>query len=372
MDYYVSSGGKRLRCGYTTGSCATLATKAAASMLLSKELVEHVEIMTPKGLTVAVDLVDVFMSKDYVSCAVKKDAGDDIDATNGALVYAKVSLCDKGIFIDGGKGVGRVTVKGLDQPLGSAAINSTPRAMITSELQKLAEITHYPGGFLVEISVPEGEGIAKKTFNEHIGIVGGISILGTTGIVEPQSVKALVDSIEVEFKMWKENGVKDIIISPGNYSDQFLATEPMLTQVQNIKCSNYIGECLDFANIYGYETVLVVGHIGKMVKLAAGIMNTHSREADGRIHVFASYAALCGASQEIIKEIMASKTTDACIEILEVVQLKDMVITCIIESAQEYLQRRYHGTIGILMFSNVYGLLGMSKEATAIIDKWSR
>lgn len=370
MEYYVYTNGKKLRCGFTTGSCATLAAKAAAIMLLSKEKVQFSEILTPKGIKVKVDIVDVQIHDNYIQCGVIKDAGDDIDATDKALICAKVSLCEKGIHIKGGVGVGIITSKGLEQPINNPAINSVPRKMIFENLTQVANIYNYSGGFVVEISVPNGENIAKKTFNENLGIKGGISILGTTGIVEPQSIKALIDSIEVELKMLSKNNIADIIISPGNYSENYIKNSNFYQKIPNVKCSNFIGETLDLASIYNFKNILLIGHIGKFAKLAAGIMNTHSRVADGRVHIFASYAALCGASQKLIQEIMESKTTDACIEILKKESIDKIVLEKIIESAQNHINYRTDLNVGILMYSNVYGLLGQSNQADKIIERW--
>lgn len=372
MEHFIYANGKKLRLGYTTGSSATLAAKACAIMLLSGEKVEKSTILTPKGIEVCVDIIDLQINERFVSCAVRKDGGDDIDATDKALIYAKVSLISRGITIDGGVGVGRVTEKGLDQPVGSAAINSVPRAMICENLTQVARDFGYKGGFCVEIYVPDGEKIAKKTFNANLGIIGGISILGTTGIVEPQSVKALVDSIEVELRQLQAKGVRDIIISPGNYSDSFLEKDEFLRQIPSVKCSNFIGETLDLATIYGFENVLLVGHIGKFAKLSAGIMNTHSRVADGRVQIFASNAALNGASRDTVFEIMHSKTTDACIEILKNAQIFDETMQDIINSAQNHLENRVDFNIGVLMFSNVYGNLGRSENADKIIESWAK
>lgn len=369
---YIFANGKQLRCGFTTGSTATLATKASAIMLITGKKIEKIEILTPKGVKICEKIQNIKLYNDSVQCAVMKDAGDDIDVTDKLLIYSKVSLNDGGIVISGGEGVGKVTLKGLDQPVGNSAINSVPRKMICENLREISQKYGYTGGFNVEISVPNGEIIAKKTFNEKLGIVGGISILGTSGIVEPQSLRALLDSIEVEFRMNYHQKVRDIIISPGNYAENFIKNDDFLNRMPNIKCSNFIGETLDFAQKYEFERVLLVGHIGKFVKLAGGIMNTHSAVADGRVHIFASYSALCGASRDTIFEIMNSKTCDACIEILKKVDLDQKVMAEIINSAQEYINYRVKIKTGVVMFSNVYGNLGQSNQANEIIENWRK
>ncbi len=376
FEHYITKGTKKLRCGYTTGSCATLAAKAAARMLLTDAVVETERIITPKGIGVMVHILDISKNESglkEIRCGVQKDGGDDWDATHGTIIYATVYLLEeKRIIIDGGVGVGRVTKKGLNQPIGEAAINETPREMIRRELEEIASVYHYEGGFKVVIDVPEGVEIAKKTFNPQLGIEGGISIIGTTGIVEPQSVQALIDTIETEVRMYHASKVKGLILTPGNYGEAFIGQYPELAEQPQVKISNYLGEALDFAATYGYEKILLVGHIGKMVKVAGGIMNTHSRYADCRNEIFAAHTALCGGSQEVVQEIMESATTDQCITILEGLELKEVVLDRIIESAQMHLEKRAAGSyqVGIVVFSNVHGLLGSSKIGKQMLDTW--
>lgn len=373
MEHYVYANGKKLRCGYTTGSTATLAVKASAITLLTSEKIFQTEILTPKGIKLSVNAEKIEIFENSVKSSFIKDAGDDIDATDKAIICAEVWLIDEPeILISGGVGVGKITQKGLEQPIGEYAINSVPRKMIFENLRDVAEKYKYNGGFKIEISVPNGEKIAQKTFNGKLGIVGGISILGTSGIVEPSSVKALIDSIEVELKQLSAQNVKDIVISSGNYSENMIKDDDLLSNIPNIKCTNFIGDTLDLASIYEFENILLIGHIGKFVKLAGGIMNTHSRQADCRVHIFSAYSALCGANQSVILEIMNSKTTDACIEILKKNNLCEQVMEKIIDSAQEYVNYRTNSNIGIIMFSNVYGVLGISKDAKEIMEKWRR
>ena len=208
FEHYIEKSGKNLRYGYTTGSCATLAAKAATEMLLSSKKLSAISIMTPKGFEVTTEVHDVEINDEFVSCSIQKDAGDDPDITHESYVFAKVSKTkENGVHIDGGKGVGRVTRPGLDQPVGNAAINSTPRKMIESEVMSVCEKYGFDGGINVIISVPNGEELAKKTFNSQIGIIGGISILGTSGIVEPQSTQALLDCIELELKAYNAENI---------------------------------------------------------------------------------------------------------------------------------------------------------------------
>ena len=374
FEHYRSQGGKRLRCGYTTGTCAALAAKASARALLTGLPVLSETVRTPKGLDVTADILDLRQAGHLVSCAVRKDGGDDIDATDGALIYAAVSKAPAGIVIDGGEGVGRVTLPGLDQPVGAAAINSTPRRMIAEVLLEAAAESGYEGGFSVTVSVPGGAELAKKTFNPQLGIEGGISILGTSGIVEPQSLQALLDSIAVELRVHAARGVKNLIMTPGNYGRDFLRAYPELAAMPQVKCANFLGDTLDLAAENGMETVLLVGHIGKLVKLAGGIMNTHSRVADCRTELFAVYAALHGAGPAHIRRLLDAATSDACITILDELDLRRPVLGDLTAAAQAHLDRRTAGALraGLITFSNQYGLLTVSHTAEQILNDWGK
>ena len=371
LDYYIYQGGERLRCGYTTGSCAAMAAGAAAQMLLGGKRPLRASLTTPKGIRVAADLEDVQQTAEAVTCAVRKDGGDDVDATDGMLIYARVERSGEGVVIDGGEGVGRVTKPGLDQPVGAAAINSVPRRMIREQVEAAMAAAGYTGGVKVTIFAPEGEARAKKTFNPYIGVVGGISILGTSGIVEPQSLEALRNSILVEMRVVRAAGAEELIITPGNYGETFIHTYPALAGKGCVKCANFIGDSIDFAVQLGFKRVLLVGHIGKFVKLAGSIMNTHSRTADCRREIFAANAALCGASQKLVAKLMDSVTSDDCLSLLEQAGLREQVLARLIERAQFHVERRAADAleIGVVMFSNVAGLLTLSPEAEAIIEK---
>lgn len=270
-----------MRCGYTTGSCATAASKAAATMLLTGERVETVRIDTPKGIVLDLEPLDVEMTPDYVSAQSAKDSGDDPDDTNGVLVYARAEKTDgSGIELEGGVGVGRVTKPGLACAVGGPAINPTPRRMITQEVGKAMEAAGYNGGMKLTISIPAGVEIAKKTFNPRLGIIGGLSVLGTSGIVEPMSEKALIETMYVEIRAQKARGNKNLLVFFGNYGEDFTRDEMKLDLEGHVTCSNFVGELLDYAVYCGFETLLLIGHSGKLVKVAQGVMNTHSKYAD--------------------------------------------------------------------------------------------
>lgn len=375
FEHYISKGTRKLRMGFTTGTCAALAAKAAAETLLSGARAEAVELITPKGLPVRVPILETAILDGEARCAVQKDAGDDPDVTDGVLVFASVRKTRlAGIRIEGGEGVGRVTRPGLDQPVGAAAINHIPRQMIAREVQAVCDRFDEPCGMDVMISIPQGAELAKRTFNSGLGIEGGLSILGTSGIVEPQSVQALIDSIGVELRALAAEGRRRIILTPGNYGEAFLQAHPYLRGAPTVKCSNYIGDALDFAAAYGFHGVLLVGHIGKLVKLAGGIMNTHSSAADCRTELFTAHAALCGAERNIVSQLMDAATADACLAILEKCALREPVLLSLLGKIQAHLTRRAGEgvTAGAVLFSNAYGLLGQTEQAAGLLESFRK
>lgn len=371
MEKYQFSQGKNLRCGYTTGSCATAASKAATTMLLTGKRVEVVRIDTPKGIVLDLEPLDVIITEKSVSCAIRKDAGDDPDDTHGVLVYAKVEKSEiPGIHIEGGIGVGRVTKPGLACAVGGPAINPTPRKMITLEVEKAMNLAGYKGGINIIISVPEGVEIAKKTFNPRLGIVGGLSILGTSGIVEPMSEKALIETMYVELNAQKARGNKNLLVFFGNYGEDFSRDQMHLNLDGAVTCSNFVGELLDYAVFCNFETLLLIGHSGKLAKLAQGIMNTHSKYADCRTELFALEAMFHGASVDVGKEIYQCLTTDEVTKVLQRENLFESVMREITAKIDFYMQHRVHSKIktAALMFSNVFGILGKTRYADELIQ----
>ena len=379
-DYYVVRNQKKLRFGYTTGSCAAGAARGAAELLLGEDEIEEAELMTPKGILLHLELLDMKRDENAASCAVRKDAGDDPDTTNGILVYAKVekfqirSDMEDRIIIDGGTGVGRVTKPGLSQKIGEAAINPVPRAMILQAVEEIADRYHYEGGLKVTISVPEGEKIAKKTFNPRLGIVGGISILGTSGIVEPMSEKALIDSIRVEMSQHAAMGEQYMLVTPGNYGADYLREHMALPFEKNIKCSNYVGETIDMAVDMGVKGILFISHIGKFVKVAAGIMNTHSHSADARMEVLCANAIRAGGDLACARSILKCNTTDEALRVLDENHILRETMKEITDRIQFYLDHRSYQQIllGAVIFSNEYGYLGQTEHAAELINKISK
>lgn len=364
-----------LRYGWTTGSCAAAAAKAAAQMLFGGEEIHHVRLMTPKGIELYLDVESVTWMPDYAECAVRKYSGDDPDVTDGLLIFAKVERCGGDqILLDGGAGVGRVTKPGLEQQIGQAAINKVPRKMITEEVSGVCREYGYSGGVKVLISIPEGEETAKKTFNPRLGITGGLSVLGTSGIVEPMSEKALTDTIYLEMKMLHESGSSYCYAVPGNYGIDFLTESMGIDPDLAVKCSNYVGETIDDARLLGMKGLLLIGHVGKFIKLAAGVMNTHSRQADCRMEVFASHAAMAGADTDTVKAVMDCLNTTEAVRILKGKGLLQDVMKTVMERIEFYLRQRAGEElqIGAIVFSSEEGILGQTENAARLSEKIER
>ncbi|MBQ7008159.1 MAG: cobalamin biosynthesis protein CbiD [Ruminococcus sp.] len=367
LDEFICHGKEKLRCGYTTGSCAAAAAKAAAEMLLSEVNVSFVGISTPKGIKLKLDVLEPMINENYAECAIKKDSGDDPDITNGILVFARVSKIVSGIEITGGRGIGIITKTGLDQPVGEYAINSVPRKMIKSALEEIAEKYDYHGGLRAEISVPNGEEIAKKTYNPRMGIEGGISIIGTSGIVEPMSNSALIDTIRLEAKMRYSEGYRNLLLTLGNYSENYIQKSMPFVLEKSVKCSNFIGEAIDIALETGFERILIIGHIGKLVKLGAGIMNTHSAQADGRMDVLVTCGMLADADVNLLKEIPQCVTVDSALDILKSGGYMEKTLDILADRAEYYLNAKVKNEIeiGAVMFSEKHGI----SVKTSLADK---
>ncbi len=366
---YTIKDGKKLRCGYTTGSCAAAAAKAAAVMVLSGRAVAAVSLQTPQGTELHLQPEDISFQENKVTCAIRKDSGDDPDITDGMLVYATVEKTASGLEIVGGQGVGRVTKPGLACAVGDWAINPVPRRMIYQALEDACGQCHYDGGLKLTLSLPDGERLAKKTFNPRLGIVGGLSILGTSGIVDPMSEQALVDTIHTEMDSRRAAGETHLLCFFGNYGVDFSRDTLGLDVEKRVTISNYVGESLDYAVYKGFSDVLLIGHIGKLVKVAQGIMNTHSRYADGRTTLLALEAVFAGASREIARQIYESLTTDEAVRILQENHLLQPVMTAVCVKIESYMDQRTHGEIGTaaIVFSNACGVLGQTSRARELL-----
>lgn len=372
MEQYIEKDGKRLRLGYTTGSCAAAAAKAAAWMLLTGMRRERISLLTPKGIRLDLDVKEIRMTETAVSCAIEKDSGDDPDVTKGTLIFATVYHSgNEDILIDGGEGIGRVTKRGLDQAVGNAAINSVPRQMIRENVEEVCRLVDHHGGLSVVISAPEGAALAKKTFNPRLGIEGGISILGTTGIVEPMSEQALVDTIRVELKQRRANGAEYVLLVPGNYGSDFIRNELGIDPSVAVQTSNFIGDSLDMCLELGFKGVLLIGHIGKLVKIAGGMFNTHSKYGDCRMDILTAQAAACELSPRAAQEMLECVSCDDALRILQEEGMYELTLERLTKQIHKLLCIRMGGEIetGTAMFSKVYGLLGQTDNTQDLIKR---
>lgn len=382
---------KTLRCGVTTGTCAAAAAGAAMKKLLEGIEIPYMEVNTPKGVTVQIPVIYGESTGEYCEVFVKKDSGDDPDVTNGTRIgiraerLAEAFPSDRlerafrdekyqGLYLDGGTGVGRVTKSGLEQSVGQAAINRVPREMIFSQAEAVRKQAESREAFLLTVLVPEGEALAKKTFNPMLGIEGGISILGTSGILEPMSEKAIVDTIETQIRQMQRNGERNLLVTPGNYGQGYVTEKLGFSLENSVKSSNYIGETIDLAVSYGMERLLLVGNIGKLAKLGAGIMNTHSRMADGRAEILGFHLMLCGGSREQLAELSACITTEEMLKKLESWQLREAVMESLCQKIGEHVKRRAGETLqtGVMLFSENYGFLGQTAGTEEVLSAWKK
>ncbi len=402
-----------MRYGFTTGSCAAAASKAATYMLLTGKIKEEIQITTPKGIIYNAKIEDINRGDGYVSCAVRKDGGDDPDITTGMLVYSRVSFVTNGaqpdgvdgkaeseglagtvgengvagahgvmgaacgesgterFLLGGGEGVGRVTKPGLDRPVGDAAINTVPREMIKAAVNDICDLYDYDGALQITISVPGGEELAQKTFNPKLGIEGGISIIGTSGIVEPMSTQAIKDTIKIELRQRYESGFDYVAISPGNYGLDYMKNTYGYDLDKSVKCSNFIGDTMDMAKELGFNEVLYVGHVGKLIKVAGGIMNTHSKEGDSRMEILSYLAIQRSDDIDSIREIGRCVTTEEAAKILKKMGICDEVMKDANDRICRNLERRAGDEIKVqcIMFSKELGELSVSDGARELVER---
>lgn len=369
---------KELRKGFTTGSCGAAAAKAALYMLLTGSVKDEIEIITPGGAVFRTEVKDIFREGNRMRCAVVKDGGDDPDVTTGLHVTAEVLAEERTdgaleIQIEGGPGVGRVTLPGLDQPVGNAAINRVPRQMIEKELSEVAELLDFRGRIRVILSVPGGEAAAERTFNPRLGIEGGISILGTTGIVEPMSTRAILDTIRVELNQRKALGDRIAAVSPGNYGLNFMKETYGYDLNRSVKCSNYVGDTVDMVREMDFRGMLLTGHIGKLIKVSGGIMNTHSKEGDARMELLAAGVIRAGGSMDTLRGILNCRVTEEALGIIQAESpaLLRKSMESVMERILYYLRKRAGEELPVecILYSNEFGLLAASPGVMDMLEE---
>ena len=374
MDDYAYVNGKKLRKGFTTGTCATAATAAAISMILNQDIEEKVTVTTANGVEVTMDIKNPSFGELTASAAVEKDGGDDADATHGLLIYSTVTLLPDSteIIIDGGEGVGRVTQKGLKCDVGMAAINPTPRAMIEKTARQLLGPDC---GAEIIISVPGGEETAKLTYNSRLGIVGGISILGTTGIVNPMSEDSWKASITIELTMLYNQGYRSVVLAPGNYGEDFATNVLGIPPHRIVNMSNFVGHVLKEVQRIGFTRVLMVGHMGKFVKVAGGIFSTHSKDSDARMEIIMANLALLGAPVELLEKVDQCITTDAAGTLIEEYHYEEVYQVLVdkmkFRSERLLRNRKPEVSIDVVTFGTEAGYLASTQTLEEIAEEWT-
>lgn len=403
MEEFVYIDGKKYRRGYTTGSCATAVSKAAVYMLLTNERIDTVNIDTPKGIYLSIPVVSSEIKKNedtgeiYSICSVQKDGGDDIDATNGIEIFAKatwvyedeIDKSEKNFSFEGdgfcvfsGDGVGIITKKGLSIEPGRPAINPVPQKMIAKEVEsvlKASEESILKNNsnerkriIKITIFIPKGEEVSNKTFNPRLGIVGGISIIGTSGIVEPMSDDGWKKSLSIELNMKKELGMDKIILVPGNHGESFIS-DRIGENSSVVRTSNFLGYMLMEAKRMGFKKILLAGHIGKFIKLSAGIFNTHSKVADARNEILIANLALMGASTELVRKIDSCLTTEEATDIVYENGFGE-VFDIICEKCKKRAEMHVDNEIEIevFIFKMDKTVLGKSKNAEEMLDSFRK
>jgi len=355
---------KKLRNGITTGTCAAAAAKAAVLALVGNEQPESVEVVLPGGEILPVVIAWVSRRDDLLSCraAVIKDGGDDPDITHGLEIVAEVKFIPSGFILHGGNGVGRVTKPGLQIPVGDAAINPVPRMMIEDAVK-----TVLPEGQGVEVTihVPGGEQAAQRTLNPKLGIVGGISILGTSGIVKPMSEEAFKNSLTPQIDVAVAHGYNTLVLTPGRIGEKVAVEKYSLPSQAVVQMSNFVGFMLEACVTRGIKKVLLWGHHSKLAKVAGGTFDTHNRVGDGRLEVLAAHAALAGADSGIVQDILLANTADEAAGVIlrnRLEQVFNSVALRASQRAKDYVYQQLEvGTVLVTMEGTILGLDGQAR-----------
>lgn len=359
---------RELRKGYTTGAAAAAAAKAAGYRLFGA-IPGQVTLRLPDGNFLTIPIINSgFGLAGEAFAEVVKDGGDDPDVTNGIVIRAVVRRIAAGVLIKGGQGVGRVTKPGLPNKPGESAINPVPRRMIT---EALADLTS-EGGWEVTIEVPEGERVAIRTLNPRLGIIGGISILGTTGIVEPMSEEAWQESLVAQLLVIKALGLKTAVLTPGRQG-AVTALNHGIPEEHLAEMSNFVGYMLDKCLEFDFSSVILWGHYGKLIKVAAGNFQTHNRISDGRMETLAALAAVNGVSAQVVADIINSNTTEEAVDRLAQVKMDRLILDRAAERISLRIRERVKGIlVGAVLTDRQGAVRGVDQGAVQIIEaeKW--
>ena len=385
-----------LRSGFTTGTCAAVAAKAAAVLLITGEKEDYIELMTPGGKKASMKILEHRMEKGRAGCCVEKDSGDDPDVTHQSRIWAWVQLQPavaggekqenlsgrerwyasekySFLYLTGGGGIGLVTRPGLSCPVGKHAINPVPRQMIFQSVAEVCLECGWSRPLLITVEIPGGEMLAAKTFNPRLGISGGLSVLGTSGIVKPMSQEALLETIRLELHMKAVSGQKRLILTPGNYGEAFVKEQLHLSLEEGIICSNFIFDSLMYAAAEGFREILLVGHMGKLIKVAGGVKNTHSMYGDRRMEILAACCKAAGVTDEkLLNVIEGSNTTEEAAKHLEKAGLTETVMAEVMSRIQAQAREwtSHQMEIEVVTFSSSYGILGMTKNAGEMAERF--
>jgi cobalt-precorrin-5B (C1)-methyltransferase len=353
-----------LRYGWTTGACATAAAKAALCGLLAGEFPDPVEIVLPRGQTVAFSIAETRLQADRAMAGVVKDAGDDPDVTHGALIRATVWRAPpgSGVAFRAGEGVGTVTREGLPIPPGEPAINPVPRQMIAAALAEVAALYGIPCDVVVEISIPDGISIAEHTLNGRLGIVGGLSILGTTGVVVPFSCAAWIHSIHRGVDVARAAGLSHVAGATGRNSEEAVQAFHGLPEMALIDMGDFVGGMLKYIRAHPLPRVTVAGGIGKITKLAQGRLDLHSRRGAVDMAALAGFAEGLGAGDAVVQGIVHANTAAAAFVLAEGLGLGDAVARQARDIAAEALGRT-DIAVEVLVFDSTGALVGQADFA---------
>ena len=357
---------KHLQSGYTTGACAAAGVKAALLFEAGKNW-QNIELTALDGTKLAIPVKAVEKTADGTAAEVVKFSGDDPDITNGVSVFASIRRLNdspNAVVFKAGKGIGTITKAGLSVPVGEPAINPGPRRLIQNAVAEVLGTEHVP--LEVTISIPAGAALAKKTLNPILGVEGGISVIGTTGVLRPMSEEGFRNSLVPQIDVARAAGFRDLIFVPGKIGERIAASWNLPAQAM-VQTSNFIGFMLEAAAERGAERILLFGHIGKLSKVAAGVFYTHNRIADGRLEAMAAYSAAAGLPQADVCRLLAANTTEDALAVLDAAGLRETVCRKLAQRAsaraERYLfQKMKIGTVMVTLDGRLLGMDDAAKE----------